>query len=379
MALTISKESLFDILQKAYPIIPLKSSLQILSNFRISFNGSRIEITTTDLDQSLKISIPADAQDSKTFDITVNARKFFEIIRELPPGMVSFSVEDNVVLLQTDKNFSCKIAGADSNDFPGFPESSSDHEFEINPVLLKTMIPNSSFAVAKDESRACLAGILWEVSKDRTGMIATDGHRLGSCIINDSFSCEDKISGIISPKTLNNLLRNVDSKNDTKIKVLISEKYITFIGNSFTLCSKLIDGPYPDYTKVIPASNPKEAIIDRVALLNATKRASILSNQKTHLIKFVFSENTIEVIVVNKEIGGEAKEKITIEYKGDVHTIGFNGQYFTEILEIIKTEKVKISMNTQISACLLFPVHKKEEEKISSDLFLIMPLRIMES
>jgi DNA polymerase III subunit beta len=379
MALTISKDSLFDVLQKAYPIIPLKSSLQILSNFRISFNGSMIEITTTDLDQSLKIFLHAEALDSKSFDITVNARKFFEIVRELPQGMVSFSVEDNVVLLQTEKNFSCKIAGADSNDFPGFPDVSNDHEIEINPVLLKTMIPNSSFAVAKDESRACLAGIFWEVSKDSTGMIATDGHRLGSCFINDSFSCEDKISVIASPKTLNNLLRNVDAKQDTKIKVLFSEKYVTFVGKDFTFCSKLIDGPYPDYTKVIPASNPREAVVDRIALLNATKRASILSNQKTHLIKFIFSENTMEVIVVNKEIGGEAKEKVSIEYKGDVHTIGFNGQYFTEILDIIKTEKVKISMNTQISACLLYPVHKKEEEKTSSDLFLIMPLRIMEA
>ena len=379
MSITISKDVLFDVLQKAYPIIPLKSSLQILSNFRISFNGSMIEITTTDLDQSLKCFIPVEDHDLNSFDITVNARKFFEIVRELPQGMVSVSIEENIIILDSDKNFSCKIAGADSNDFPGFPEKTYDHEFEINPILLKTMIPNSSFAVAKDESRACLAGILWEISKEKTGMIATDGHRLGSCFIKDSFSCDEKIFGIASPKSLNNLLRNIDVKQDTKIKVLFSEKYITFIGKSFTLCSKLIDGPYPDYTKVIPSNNPREAVVDRVALLNATKRASILSNQKTHLIKFIFSDNTIEVIVVNKEIGGEAKEKVDIEYKGDVHTIGFNGQYFTEILEIIKTEKVKITMNTQISACLIYPLHKKEEDTISSDLFLIMPLRIMES
>ena len=379
MSLSISKDALFEVLQKAYPIIPLKSSLQILSNFRISFNGSIIEITTTDLDQSLKCCIPTESQDSKSFDITVNARKFFEIVRELPQGMVSVSVEENVIILKSERNFSCKIAGADSNDFPGFPENTYENEFEINPILLKTIIPNSSFAVAKDESRACLSGILWEISKNNTGMIATDGHRLGSCFINDVFSCDNKISGIASPKSLNNLLRNVDFKKDTKIKVLLGEKYVTFIGNNFTLCSKLIEGPYPDYTKVIPSNNPKEAIVDRISLLNATKRASILSNQKTHLIKFIFSENAMEIIVINKEIGGEAKEKVEIEYAGDTHTIGFNGQYFTEILEIIKAEKIKITMNTQISACLIYPMHKKEEDRISDDIFLIMPLRIMES
>ncbi|MBN1307793.1 MAG: hypothetical protein JXA18_07745, partial [Chitinispirillaceae bacterium] len=182
-----------------------------------------------------------------------------------------------------------------------------------------------------------------------------------------------------SPKTLNNLLRNIDNKNDATIKIKFSEKYISFTGTFFTLCSKLIEGPYPDYSKVIPQSNPKEAIVGRLDILNATKRASILSNQKTHLIKFVISPGSMEVMVVNKEIGGEAKETIDVDYSGDVHTIGFNAQYFTEILEIIKTEKVKISMNTQISACLIYPVYTKPEEKESDDLFLIMPLRIMDS
>lgn len=378
MGITISKDSLFDVLQKSYPIIPQKSSLQVLSNFRISFNGTTIAIATTDLDQSLITYITPDSYDEHLFDITVNGKKFFEIVRELPLGNVSISVEENVIILQSDKNFSCKIAAADANDFPGFPEISYECEFEINPIIFKTIVPNSSFAVAKDESRACLAGILWEVYNDKTGMIATDGHRLGSSFINDTFSLSKNVSGIASPKSLNNLMRNIDVKKDSKIAVKLSEKYITFSGKSFTLCCKLLEGPYPDYSKVIPSNNPKTAIVDRIALLNATKRASILSNQKTHLVKFIFSDNLIEVVVVNKEIGGEAREKVALDYKGDNHIIGFNGQYFSEILEIIKSEKVKICMNTQISACLLFPVYSKDEEKISNDIFLIMPLRIMD-
>ena len=241
------------------------------------------------------------------------------------------------------------------------------------------MIPKSSFAVAKDESRACLAGILWEIFPDKCGMIATDGHRLGSCFIKGKFSIKEKISGIVSPKSLNHLVRILDNRPDEKLKVLINEKYVSLKSNSFTLCSKLVEGPYPDYSKVIPTNNPKEAIIERSDLLKAVKRASVLSNQKTHLIKFSFSSNSLEIIVVNKEIGGEAKENISADYKSDTHTIGFNAQYFSEILEIIKTSKIKIKMNTQISACLIFPEYEKDEEKISEDLFLIMPLRIMET
>ena len=161
--------------------------------------------------------------------------------------------------------------------------------------------------------------------------------------------------------------------------MLINEKYVALTTSAFTLCSKLVEGPYPDYNKVIPLSNPREAVVERSALVNAVKRASVLSNQKTHLVKFSFSEGTLDVVVVNKEIGGEAREKIFIDYTGDDHHIGFNGQYFNEILDIIKTPKIKMKMNTQISACLLFPVYEKEEEKVSEDLFLIMPLRIMET
>jgi DNA polymerase-3 subunit beta len=241
------------------------------------------------------------------------------------------------------------------------------------------MILKSSFAVAKDETRACLAGILWEIYPDKTGMVATDGHRLGSCFIKDTFQIQDKVVGIVSPKTLNHIVRIIDSKQEDKIKVIINEKYISFVGKTFNLCSKLVEGPYPDYTKVIPSANTKEAFIDRLSLVNAVKRASILSNQKTHLIKFRFSEKEIEVMVVNKEIGGEAKEKIDVDYTGDEHNIGFNGQYFNEILEIVKTPKIKLQMNTQISACLIFPLYEKEEDKISEDLFLIMPLRILEN
>ena len=142
--------------------------------------------------------------------------------------------------------------------------------------------------------------------------------------------------------------------------------------------SKLLEGPYPDYSKVIPKNNPKNAIIDRNLLQLSVKRVSVLANQKTHLIKFLFSKNILEIVVSNNEIGGEARDKISIFYENDDTAIGFNSHYLLEILEIIKTDKIRIEMNTQISACLIFPVHEKEETRTSEDLFLIMPLRILD-
>jgi DNA polymerase III subunit beta len=377
MAISIQKKDFFDLLQKAFPLIPLKSSLQILSNFKFSFSGSLFEVSATDLDHSMKVV--AAASGNEPFDITVNARKVFEIVRELPEGLVNLSIDENVLIIESEKDFSCKLAGADSRDFPGFPEAGAGNSFEIPTAVLRDMILKSSFAVAKDESRACLCGIYWEVNSDRTGMVATDGHRLGSSFISSNLVGEGKITGILSPKSVLNLVKMLDTKSpDEKVNVSIGDKYVVFSTPSLTMCSKLIEGPYPDYTKVIPRNNPKEAIIQREAFLNAVRRVSVLSNQKTHLVKFTLKNGSLEIVVLNRDIGGEARETIPAEYNGDTHVIGFNGQYFTEILELIRQPKIRLEMNTQISACLIFPHDESSETRASEDLFLIMPLRIME-
>lgn len=378
MAVTIQKKDLNDLLQKAFPIIPAKTSLTMLMNFRITLVDSTLEVWATDLDHSMRLKAPA--QGNAPFDIMINAKKISEIVRELPDGLIILNSDENVILIQTESGFSCKLAGADGKDFPGFPDAEESRKtFTIFPSLLRDMIGKSSFAVAKDESRACLSGIFWETSAEKTGMVATDGHRLGSCFINGTFPVEEKVTPIIPPKAVMNLIRILDPKNQSEqIQVDVGEKYVTFSNPNMVLCSKLVEGPYPDYTKVIPPNNPRQAIIDRAVFQNAVRRVSVLSNQKTHLIKMIFNPTQVEIMVFNRDIGGEARESIPVEYTGDTHTIGFNGQYLNEILDIIKEPKIRIEMNTQISACLIFPVYAKPEERLSDDLFLIMPLRIMD-
>ncbi len=377
MSISIQKKDLLDLLQKSFPIIPAKSSLQILTNFKFTYSGFNLEVSATDLDHSMRAV--SSASGTGPFDVTVNGRKAFEIVRELPEGNVTLSLDENVLIIQSDSGFSCKIAGSDSRDFPGFPDISSDNEFEISSSDLKDLILKSSFAVAKDETRACLCGIFWEINSDKTGMVATDGHRLGSSFINKNLALESKVSGVVSPKSVLNLVRILDSKAaDEMVKVNIGDKYISFSTPNLMMCSKLIEGPYPDYTKVIPRNNPKKAIIEKSILQNAVRRVSVLSNQKTHLVKFSFSKGNLEIVALNRDIGGEAREIISIDYDNDSHNIGFNGMYLSEILDIIKTQKVMIEMNTQISACLIFPVYENDTDRKSEDLFLIMPLKIME-
>lgn len=376
MSLSINKKELFELLQKSFPIIPLKSSLQILSNFRISFSDKHIEISATDLDHFLRFfsSVSGDG----SFDITVNARKFFEIVRELPDGQVFLDLNDNVLSINSEGGFSCKIAGSDIHDFPGFPEIENTSSFSLSSLSLKDLIIKSSFAAAKDESRAVLCGVYFEVSEKKVGMVSTDGHRLGSSFLSTSFSVDNPINCVISPKSLLNLSRIFDTKVEELVSVEVGEKYVVFSTVRFRMYSKLIEGPYPDYSKVIPKNNPKRAIIDRHLLQIAVKRVSVLSNQKTHLIKFIFSKDNLEIVVSNRDIGGEARESISVFYEDDNHTVGFNSHYLLEILDIVKTSKIRLEMNTQISACLIYPFYEEDESSDSDDLFLIMPLRVMD-
>ncbi len=377
MSLTVDKRLFADLLQKAFPIVPQKSSLQILSNFRISSFGDSLEVTSTDLDHSIRLNCPVSGDGN--FDVTVNARKVFEITRELHEGDLELNVDENVLLLNSGGSFSCKIAGADTQDFPAFPTLGETREFDISISVLRDLVQKSSFAVSKDETRACLCGVLWEIENTRTGMVATDGHRLGSTFYDGEFDVVEKISCIVSPKSLNHLIKIIPAENpDDLVHVSLGEKYIQFSYDTMTLCSKLIDGPYPDYEKVIPKSNPKKAVIENSLLQEAVKRVSVLSSQKTHLVKFTFENDQLEITVLNRDIGGEARQIIPVEYDGEKHSVGFNAAYLSEILSIAKSHRVRIEMNTQISACLIFPLQEDDDQRRGDELFLIMPLRIMD-
>src|SRR5271157_1035748 len=377
MECIIAKNKIYELIQKAYPLIPLKTSLQILSNFKVSFRSKSVILAATDLDHSIEVS--AQAESDGEAEITLNAKKLFEIVRELPEGDIHFSIDVNVLVIDTKKGFSCRIAGIGTEDFPAFPEIKDGTSFSVGIGCLKDMILKSSFAISRDESRTCLCGVLWKIDRGRTGMVATDGHRLGSSFWKRDDSLDKNIAMIVSPKSLLHFARITEGgKPEELVLVTLGDKYVLFGSRDVKICSKLIEGPYPDYDKAIPKVNPKKAVIGKQALFDAVKRVSILSNQKTHLVKLLDRKGKVEVIVLNRDIGGEARESVPAEYDGAEHAVGFNAQYLMEILGIISVPKVRIEMNTHISACLLFPSYEKEGEAKSEDLFLIMPLRILE-
>jgi DNA polymerase-3 subunit beta len=373
MQFKVEKLPLLNVLQDLVNIVPSKTTLQVLTNFYLSLKGEELTLTATDLDLSMKSMVAVKGE--KDGDVTVNARKLFEIIRELPEGNVTVAVENHVLQITSEKGFTCKIAGSDATDFPAPPSIESALEFSISSYIFQQMIGKTGFAVATDNTRQSLNGILWDIRDKEMRMVATDGHKLGICTYKHSINAKGGKSVILSPKAMGHLGRMLSESEGRELSVAIGAGNVSFSMEGSTLISKLIDGPYPNYEQVIPKGNNKRAIAEKAGLLSAIRRVSVLSSVKTHQVKCSFQNNLIELSSMNRDLGAEAKEQMAVNYTGETLDIGFNASFFLEILKLMGSGNVRISMNSPISACLFYPEEDKQEIEY---FFLLMPLRLLD-
>ncbi len=377
MTIHVQSTTLQNTLQVVYPLVPSKSTLQILYNFKIRVSESKMYVTATDLDHSISSICHVEGDD--IFDIAVNAKKLFDIVRQLPDEKVQISVSDNVFSLSDDKGFSCKIACVETDDFPNFPQIDTLCEFDISVTTFQNCIKNGSFAASKDESRGTLCGVLWSIDRQKTGMVSTDGHRLVSSFVAIDTPLDEKMDIIVYPRALGIIERALISNTSDTLHISIGEKYL-MVNNAYTsFCTKRISGSYPDYENAIPKQNEKQALLNKRTLYDAVKRVSILTSQNSNLVKFIFQNNSLTLEVLNRDIGGEAKEIIGAEYDEKTqHVLGFNSSYFMEILNIITTDTIMMKMNNSESPCLIFKYDEENKKEIADNLYLIMPLKILE-
>lgn len=303
--------------------------------------------------------------------ITVQAKTFAEIIRELPETELTLSSESNRIEVST-KTGHFKISGIPADEFPKIPEYNSAKEIRISGRDFVKMVRMTSFAVSVDESRPALNGILWQTSGDKMIMVATDGHRLAKIGMDNT-----KLRGmsddiIVPPKAMNAVVKLIGD-NDSEIGVVFGEKNVMFRVNNSIVSSKLFEGPYPNFEQVIPTDNEKRLVVGRELLMSAVRRVSILSNSLTHQVKFGLSNNKLTLSATNVDLGGEAKEDIPCEYKDDKMELGYNATYIEDILKQIDGEEVVFELSTPVSAGVIYSADRKEDY-----ICLIMPLRLAE-
>jgi len=369
--IVIDKDSLFESLQRVFNIVPQKPTLPVLSNFLLRALSDRLYVSGTDMDISITTS--AECRIQEDGDITVNAKRFIGVIRELPPGDIEITVDNERVIVDF-RNGQASIMGMPSSDYPALKDSIEGANVGIAGTDFVEMVEKTGFSVSQDRTRLALTGIFWKVAHDEMVMVATDGHRLSLFRRSMDIKTEGEPEVIVPPKTLNQAAQIISSGTEIK-KVVFSDGAIFFDFDTTTIFSKLIEGPYPNFRQVIPTTNSKKVYISTEELNAAVRRVSVLSNSITHQIRMSVTPGKIELATRNEDIGGESRESIDVRYDGEPMTAGYNAVFLSEILRRIETDEVLLELEAQTTACIIKPVGQKETDEY---IYLIMPLRLSE-
>jgi DNA polymerase III subunit beta len=265
-----------------------------------------------------------------------------------------------------------KILGLPRDDFPSFPTVRFQESWRIRSGDLQKLIGHTSFAVSTEESRPILNGVLWELKPESMRMVATNGHRLAKMEVPIKSSGAPAADLIVPPKALEQIRRLFPA--DEELEIARGDNHLGFRSPFTAVYTRLIEGPYPNYDQVIPKDNDRIAIADKVALVSALKRMSVIASDQTHRIRLSFNAGLLRFSVQTPDLG-EATDELAVRFTGDQLDIGFNASYLLEILRYIPTEEVKLTFKAPERAATVEPEGWTDP---ASYLCLVMPLRLVD-
>jgi len=371
MKFSLPKSKILFCVQNVMNAVPTRTTLPVLSNMLLETSNSKLKLAATDLDVSVMTTIPIGS--TKKGALTIPARAFYDILRELPECDVEIHIAENRMELKAERGI-YRLSGIPADEYPKLPSANLAKEIKISSGDLQKMVKKTIFAVSTDETRPALNGILWQTSGKQMQMVATDGHRLARMSLKNT-----KLKGlhediIIPPKVLI-LLTKLMVDEDKEIGIIFGENNIIFNLGETVLASRLIEGPYPNFEQVIPKESDKKLMVNKEFLTGAVRRMSILANTLTHQVKFALKKDNLELSSANFDLGGEAKESLPCDYVGEPVDIGYNASYVLDILKQIDGDEVVFELGTEVSAGKIYSTEKKEGEDY---LCLLMPLRLAE-
>ncbi|KAA3619827.1 MAG: DNA polymerase III subunit beta [Calditrichaeota bacterium] len=372
MKFSVNKADFFQSLQKVIGVIPQKTTIPILSNVLLKLEDNTLSISGTDLE--ISITTKCNVFDTEDGGITVLGKRFFDIVRELPDVPITVSSDENSVLtLSTDKGI-YKLVGEVEDEYPQIGVEEADSTFSISLEKFSRMVEKTSFAVSNDELRTTLMGVLMQLTPTELRMAATDGHRLAKICDLSYKGGDDSTSVILPTKALQLVTKNIDDSDNLEIGV--GENHVTFSSGDTKIFSKVIEGQFPNYDRVIPIDNDLKMFVNRELLMSTVRRISIFSSVYTHQIKFSINPSSLVIQAEDAEVGGEAQESIPVEYSGEPVQIGYNGTYVHDILRHLDCDDVVFHLKDAGSAAIIRPAEQQEDEDL---MMLIMPIRISDS
>lgn len=350
MKLEIAREELLKPLQQVMGAVERRQTIAALANILIRAGEEGLELTATDLELELRASSALEVE--RGGETTLSARKLLEICRTLPAGAkVGLELDGERVVLRSGRS-RFTLATLPAGDFPLIDDVQSQVEFSVPQADLKHAIERIGFAMAQQDVRYYLNGLLLELAGDRLRTVATDGHRLSLCEITAEQPETQGQQIIVPRKGVNELARLLDgdSKETVTVRVGGSHLQVALPGLRFT--SKLIDGRFPDYTRVVPEGGDKELRADREVLRQALARTAILSNEKYRGVRLAMSAEGLSVQTHNPD-HEEAEEGVEVAYQGEPLEIGFNVTYLLDILGSLEGDEVLVQFSDANSSCLV--------------------------
>jgi DNA polymerase-3 subunit beta len=366
MKLTLTREALLKPLQVVSGVVERRQTLPILSNVLISVSNNVLKLVSTDLEVELVASTIL--KDSEDGEVTVAARKFLDICRALPEGILLeiFESKGKVLLKAGKSRFSLSTLPAD--EFPRVQQLNESTLVTIDAASLKNIIDKTYFAMAQQDVRYYLNGVLFEIDADRLRSVATDGHRLSVCDSKIKSNAKALLQAIIPRKGVLELQRLI-SEPDGEVRITISENHMRAEFEGITYTTKLVDGKFPDYDRVIPQNTTKKVVAGRTILKDALHRASILSNEKYRGVRLKITQGGLKASTSNPELE-EAEEHVDVDYNGDEFEIGFNVTYIIDALAAVSCDEIELLFTDGNSSCLIQPRDSRDCRHV------IMPMRL---
>ncbi|MCM2129303.1 DNA polymerase III subunit beta [Larsenimonas rhizosphaerae] len=367
MKFSISREALLRPLTLVAGVVERRQTLPVLSNVLIDVKDDSVSLTGTDLEVELVgRTVPA------TVDVagsaTVPARKLMDICKSLAEGSdITIAVEEGRAILRAGRS-RFTLSTLPVAEFPNIDEGQGEAEITLTRGTLKHLIDATSFAMAQQDVRYYLNGMLIDLRDQLVRAVATDGHRLAVCARDAEFTLDKPFKMILPRKGVLELARLLDD-SDEPLTLTLGNNHLRAHTGNYTFTSKLVDGKFPDYERVVPKGGDKQFCADRAELRQVLSRTAILSNEKYRGVRLNLDEGNLRVTANNPD-QEEAEENVSVEYQGSALEIGFNVGYLVDVLNVLGCEQVQMTLSDPNSSALL------EAQGGSDALYVVMPMRL---
>jgi DNA polymerase-3 subunit beta len=370
MELVVRKNDLLRELQLFQGIVERKNTIPILANVLMDARGDEVRFLATDLEVGLRSKCTASV--TKSGSLTLPAKKLYEIVKSLPETDIRISEDKSGVKVAADR-FDSRMQTLPKEDFPTLPEVGTGNGTLLDRTALKEMVTKTQFAITGEDTRFFLNGALLVLRPDSMSLVATDGHRLALVTAprdGKATKDADEDRPILPKKTLGELGRLL-MEGEGDIKYERGENHLFFEVGDRLLISRMIDGQFPTYERVIPKGNDKHIEFERDRLTNAVRRVALLSNERSRAVKFQVDKGKVDVMSSSPDVG-EAHETLPVDYNGTSMQICFNAQYVLDFLSAVSCDTVSLDLKDEVSQAVMKPVGAEGYDYT----YVIMPMRV---